>query len=290
MSMTAARSVMTAVVALGLACGRNYPVAKPGERLRELPGTAVVAALPTQGLRVLVWNVKKSQMPSWSIDFERLAGAADLVLLQEAHDHERFRGGIGTRVDMHWQMGISFFFAKQNSAATGVATGATARADTATVVHAPKREPVVPTPKATLLTTYPLEGRADALLVVNIHAINFRRAKHLREHLETASAAITRHNGSVIFAGDFNTHHRPRMAVVEQFASDHGLHPVFPNWVEGAGKKPVVDGRMRHLKLPLDHVYVRGLRATCARVRPEVAGSDHKPLEVVFDVEPQRAP
>ena len=35
------------------------------------------------------------------------------------------------------------------------------------------REPLLRTPKATLVTEYALAGRQDTLLVINIHAVNF---------------------------------------------------------------------------------------------------------------------
>ena len=275
------------MLALGSACGHRFPSPPPDQRVRALTSPAVSRALPARGLHLLVWNIKKTQRPSWQRDFERLSESADLVLLQEAYDHPPFRAGLASRAELHWQMGISFEYARRDGIATGVATGSIARPRATAVVHAPKREPFVPTPKAAMLQTFAIEGHAQTLLVINLHAINFRRAKHLREHLEAVGDAIAEHEGPVILAGDMNTHHRPRMRVLERFADDHGLHPVFPNWVEGTRRRPVVDGRMRHLRMPLDHVYLRGLEARWARTRPEIAGSDHVPLEVLLRVAPR---
>lgn len=266
----------------GAACGRNYPVASPEERLRELDSSASAEALPTVELDLLVWNIKKMQLDGWPADFSSLNAEAELILIQEAYDTALMRDGLRGRSDMHWQMGISFFYRKKDRTATGVATGAVAAATDTKVLHAPKREPFVPTPKAIMLSRYALSDREDALLVINIHAINFRSAKHLRAHLHTVAAAIESHEGPVIFAGDFNTHHRPRLEVLEAFALQHGLRPAFPNWADG---KPVEDGRMRHLRWPLDHVYLRGVSVVDKRVRSEIRGSDHVPLQVRLRVD-----
>lgn len=280
------------VLATGLAtglggCGRSLVAAAPGQRLVTLPGQATAVALPTTTLDLLVWNVHKARAPGWLDDFERIAAGADLVLLQEAYDRPRLRAGIQTRSDMDWQLGVSFRYAKRDHAATGVATGSVAPARRSWVMHAPAREPWSGTPKVALVSLYPLQGRRDGLLVINVHAVNFRRAEHLRDQLHQLSAVIDEHEGPVIMGGDFNTHHRPRLQVLERFASEHGLRPVLPNWGSGTRRRrPVADGRTRFGRWPLDHVYVRDLRATATRVLVDTHGSDHRPLEIQLELDP----
>ncbi|MEX1364038.1 MAG: endonuclease/exonuclease/phosphatase family protein [Nannocystaceae bacterium] len=280
--------LLTTVLATGVGgCGRRLVAAAPGQRLVTLPGHATAAALPVTTLDLLVWNVHKTRASDWLDDFERLAAAADLVLLQEAYDRPLLRAGIHTRPDMDWQLGVSFRYARRDHAATGVATGSVAPARRSWVMYAPAREPWSGTPKLALVSTFPLHGRRDALLVINVHAINFRRAKHLGDQLRQLSAAIDEHEGPVIMAGDFNTHHRPRLQVLERFASEHGLRAVLPNWGRGTRRRrPVADGRTRFGRWPLDHVYVRGLHATATRVSVDTEGSDHRPLEIQLELDP----
>ena len=45
-------------------------------------------ALDSSRIRLFNWNLQKSRAPGWDKDFDALAGAADLVLLQEASIRE----------------------------------------------------------------------------------------------------------------------------------------------------------------------------------------------------------
>ena len=263
--------------------------AAPGERLARLAGMPSQAALPTdRPLEVLVWNIEKArngELPQWfdSLQF-------DIALIQEAYDIERMQNALAARPDMHWQMGISFFYHRSIRTATGVLNGAIAAPTRSVVMHAPTLEPVTDTPKATLISYYPLQGRPERLLVVNIHAINFRVARHLDRQLRQLSSLIERHRGPVLLGGDLNTHHRPRMRVLEAFARDHGLAPVFSNWAgdsartgkEALGannrRRPANDKRRSFLGWPLDHLYVRGLAVEKAAILTTVEVSDHPPL------------
>ncbi len=264
-------------------CGARFPTASPDQRLRALPGTASADALPTRELDVVVWNVEKAQREGWDAEFRALIDHAHVVLVQEAYASARFEAALASRPDLQWSLGISFFNAPDVNTPTGVATGSCAPLLRARVEHSPRTEPFSQTPKAALLTTYPLQGRSDTLLVINVHAINFRRARHLHDQLAPMHDAIESHRGPIVLAGDFNTHHHPRLATLERFAQRHGLTSVFPNDVDG--RRRFDDGRTRWRRWPLDHVYVRGLEVTAAEVRPDYVGSDHKPLVLRFAIE-----
>ena len=253
--------------------------ARPDDRLRVL-SEVERQALPAQAIDVLVWNIKKTQEPGWSREYSELARGKELVILQEAWDAPSMRSALNLD-DRAWVMGVSFVYERRDHTATGVATGSTATPQTARVRHAPTREPLVRTPKAALLTTYALEGQPEPLLVVNLHAINFRTAPHLRQQLQPLERAIETHRGPVLLAGDFNTHHRPRFEVMEAMVDRLGLQTAFPNWTDPdrARRRDLVrDGRLRSGRWPLDHVFVRGLEVVEARVHGDRAGSDHTPL------------
>jgi endonuclease/exonuclease/phosphatase (EEP) superfamily protein YafD len=181
-------------------------------------------------------------------------------------------------------MGVSFRFERRGtSTPTGVATLARAPAQSATVQHSEGREPLARTPKAALVTTYAIAGTDRMLLVVNVHGINFRRAHWLSDQLDALRPLIAAHIGPVIFAGDLNTHHGPRMRVLEQFAADLGLQPVFG---------PGPDARTRHLRWALDHAYVREIRVVDPIVLDASEGSDHQPLafRALLDGNPDETP
>lgn len=242
-----------------------------------LPAGEPAPALPRRGLEVLVWNVKKAQRGAWKAEFAALSRGKQLVLLQEAYLAPRMTEPLAARSELQWLMGPSFVFARRpGEPVTGVVVGSAARAIRHQGFVTRTTEPLVGTPKAALAATYPLAGSPEPLLVVCIHGINFRPAHALAAQLDALEPMIAAHRGPVILAGDLNTHHRPRMEVLEAFAARLGLEPVFDDALSrGRAKR---DGRTRFGAWPLDHVYVRGLVVEAARVVEGTRGSDHAPM------------
>ena len=269
--MLVLRSIVVAAVVGGLGClartpgGVDQPDAEP-----QLFG-AQAGALRTDALDVVVFNVAKGRGRNFESALAELLPPAELVLLQEVVVPEMVEP---LREAGHsWLVARTFSFtARSGEPSTGVATGSTARALTWRNAITTAGEPLTGTPKASLLSAYALRGRDDALLVVNVHGINFRRAPFLARQLDALAPAIAGHDGPVIVAGDFNTHHRARAEVLERFTESLELHPAFDD-----GPK---DGRRRHLGHPLDHVFVRGLVIDRAEVVPLRGASDHRPLRV----------
>jgi endonuclease/exonuclease/phosphatase (EEP) superfamily protein YafD len=131
-------------------------------------------------------------------------------------------------------------------------------------------EPWLGTPKATSITEYPLQGRRDRLLTINLHAVNFTLGVvNFQAQFQALTDVLSSHQGPVILAGDLNTWSDKRQAVVENFMREHGLGPVV--------FEP--DLRTTTFGHALDHIYVRGMRAESARVI-QVTSSDHNALRV----------
>lgn len=267
----AVRHIVTAVALGSLGCVARSPGGvgqpEPEPRLFGAPSSA----LPTNELDVVVFNVAKGRGPGFDAALADLLPPAELVLLQEVVLPDMLEP---LRAEGHsWLVARTFSFtARAHEPTTGVATGSTARALIWRNAITHTGEPLSGTPKATLLSAYALRDRDDALLVVNLHGINFRPAPFLQRQLEALAPAIAGHHGPVIVAGDFNTHHRRRAEALAGFTESLGLHAVFadePN-----------DGRRRHLGRPLDHVFVRGLIVEQAEVVRAPNASDHQPLRV----------
>lgn len=245
-----------------------------------LPAGDPAAALPREGIDLLVWNVKKAQRPAWPAEFEGLSRGKELILLQEAYVTPRMTESLAARPELQWLMGPSFAYARREGApATGVVVGSVARAVDGQGFVTLHTEPLAGTPKAAFAAVYDVEGLAEPLLVVCVHGINFRPAGALVAQLDAIEPVIREHRGPVIFAGDLNTHHRARMEAVEGFAERLGLRSAFDNGRKGR------DGRTRYRSLPLDHVYVRGLVVEDVRVVDDARGSDHKPMILRLSVE-----
>jgi endonuclease/exonuclease/phosphatase (EEP) superfamily protein YafD len=273
------RLVLSLVLAVASGCGSMFVRADALSSPPVLLAGQPAPALPRAGIDVLVWNVKKAQRAAWGPEFAALARGKELVLLQEAYVAPRMIEPLAARSELQWLMGPSFVFARQpGEPATGVVVGSAAAATSHEAFVTVDTEPLVGTPKAALAATYALEGSTEPLLVVSIHGINFRRAHALVAQLDALEPVIAAHRGPVIFAGDLNTHHRPRMAAVEAFAARLQLEPAFDN--RPSCRRSASDGRTRFGRWPLDHVYVRGLVVEEAGVVETTRGSDHAPLIV----------
>jgi endonuclease/exonuclease/phosphatase (EEP) superfamily protein YafD len=230
--------------------------------LHEAPVTVTAGISPDAELpatfELLCWNVHKERSRKLAAELERIGSHAHLVLLQEA-----------IRTDAlplrSWTMVEAFRFVN-GGAPAGVATGTSAATIDEQSLYSSGREPLARTPKSALATTVRLHGGL-ALLVINIHGVNFRDARALEAQLGDLEPIVTAHEGPVIVAGDFNTWTRRRVTVLEAFAARHGLERVF---TERDAPR-------------LDAVFQRGLtveEATVVRSRV----SDHDALRVRFIV------
>ena len=136
-------------------------------------------------------------------------------------------------------------------------------------------EPLLGTPKATSVTEYPLQDREDRLLAINLHAVNFTLGlENFQQQFHALGDLLKKHDGPVILAGDLNTWSEKRQLLVDRFMLDHGLGAII--------FEP--DLRTTAFGRALDHIYVRGMEATFARVIP-VTSSDHNPLRVRLAVQ-----
>jgi endonuclease/exonuclease/phosphatase (EEP) superfamily protein YafD len=267
------------LLALASGCGSIYRHADLSAPLPVLPAGDPAPALPGASLDVLVWNVKKAQRAAWRAEFDALVPGKELVLLQEAYLAPRMTEALAAAGELQWSMGPSFAFAlRRGEPTTGVVVGSAARAVSQRGFVTDDTEPLAGTPKAAFAVTYAVEGSEEPLLVVCVHGINFRPARALETQLLVLEPVVSEHRGPVIFAGDLNTHHRPRMEVVEEFAARLGLRSAFDNQRRSGRARAGGDGRTRHRTWPLDHVFVRGLVVQDVRVVADARGSDHKPL------------
>lgn len=227
---------------------------------RERPG---VAGLDLESLRLLSWNIKKGSLRNSQQDLHRYARDMDLVLIQEAE--ESMESQMQRQQAGFWSFAPGF---QSSLGLTGVATysrvAPTARCNLTAY------EPWLGTPKATSITRYPLKGRSESLVVVNIHMINFTLGwEAFTQQLATVVDLLKSHRGPIIFSGDFNTWNDGRQLVVTEMMAQLKLQPVVF----------AKDVRSRVLGAPLDHVYVSGLSVEQADTYA-VKSSDHNPIVV----------
>lgn len=214
-------------------------------------------------IELLSWNVKKGSRMAFPEDLSDLSAGKDIVALQEAVlgpsreqaldalPHRAYSEGYASRMRF-----------------TGVATFAAV--EPLGECRFSVIEPWLKTPKATSITEFPIIGRADTLVVVNVHAINFSLGQaRFQQQLQQIERVLDDHDGPIILSGDLNTWSRKRMQTVDALASRLGLIPV--------GLQE--DLRTTFNGLPLDHVFVRGLAVESSET-VLVSSSDHNPISV----------
>lgn len=224
------------------------------------------AALDASGFSLSSWNIYKVRLDGWDQDLDQLHQQSDLLLLQEAHLVPKLQNWLDQR-SADWAMAHAFAL---SDAWSGVLT--LAKIPQQSPCAQRLNEPYLRMPKTALISYFPVAGHDEALLVANIHGVNFTLgSSDLENQLQAIQALIHTHNGPVIVAGDFNTWSNARMDVVRQLAIKHDLQPVSFQRHQSAG-------RFGH---HLDHVYYRGLTPLHSQVT-RVKSSDHYPLSVTF--------
>lgn len=219
-------------------------------------------------LEILSWNIQKATTEGWAEDLANFSDGVDLAFLQEASLQADIESTVQTPIYSSFAKGYA-----TEQLDTGVMTLSsklpTLRCQLSTT------EPWLGTPKATSITEYPLLGRDDRLLAINLHAVNFTLGiEEFRAQFHVLADILSRHEGPVVLAGDLNTWNQRREALVREFLQGHGMQPVeFSD-----------DQRTRAFGRALDHIYVRGMQAQTARVIT-VSTSDHNALRVGLTIE-----
>lgn len=235
-------------------------------------GEAKSLELNPNSIDCLVWNIKKTEMVPWNVEYLIYGMDKNLHIIQEAFRNDRFLSTLNIFTHMRWDMATSMLYRKQNNIATGTLIGSTAEPVEAWASHSPDTEIVVKTPKANIFTKYRLKGTDQTLLVISIHGINITSYGAFTRHMDQIKDEILAHNGPVIYAGDFNTRTSNRTTYMQRQMDSIGMKEVkFING-EHRMKWPVLQNTY------LDHAYVRGLDVKHAEVLKNSQGSDHKPM------------
>lgn len=228
-------------------------------------------------IRIVSWNVHKRTDSVFRSELARLVDSAapDIVLLQEfaARDRPGLLTALGGRP---WSLSSNLRTGSP-PVETGVATASRSILRSRALLSE-GAEPVLGSRKAALATWHP--GRADTLLAINLHALNFSLGLvPFRRQLGEIAGVAARHVGPVVVAGDFNTWREGRRRSADSLLAAAGL--VRLDFGRAEADKRHAFGSA------LDHVYyspryLRPLPRECdvpARFRT----SDHTPLIATFD-------
>lgn len=217
-------------------------------------------ALPEQ-FRLLNWNINKSRQPNAHQDLLHYSQDKELIFLQEA--------ALGNSLYSHFTDNFTWSFSQgfcNQRFNTGVLT--LAKATPLSCHRFSIREPLLRTPKASLITEYYIGGKQQTLLCINLHAVNFSLGTRVfKQQLKQLFIFIEHHQGPVLISGDFNTWRAARHYAVDDMMAELDMSAL--NY--GTDKRKQAFGRA------LDHIFVKGLHLDSI-VTPHVRSSDHNPI------------
>lgn len=233
-------------------------------------GKASKKQLPPKKWSFLVWNLHKGADETFQPEYLALTLGRDVIMNQEIFLDKNMKDAFRFLPFHAFETGTSFFSGKEKIR-TGVANISTVAPVMTQFVRTLNLEPIVATPKLTLITSYPIRFSRKKLTVVNIHGINFVSTYVFRAELERIYRQIKDIPSPLVFAGDFNTWNLERLSILRQYAQKLKLTEA----------RFLPDNRLTFNGNPLDHfLHTSDLKVTKARADIHYRGSDHKPLTV----------
>ncbi len=219
---------------------------------------------------MLCWNVYKNNQkhPEFqSFLYKELERrAVDLILFQEA----------GFRDNQHFELPHFSYDAAANlefrGEFYGVLTASRMESTYAKAYLSEGRESMFGPHKSLLLSEYTFDD-GNSLLILNVHAINFRENQRYSKELERFLNLLKEHKGPMILAGDFNSWNKIRMEKLQKITERLSLTEVT---FEEKDKVKSFMGKT------LDFVFYRELELVEAVVIDEQKLSDHNPMFVHF--------
>lgn len=224
--------------------------------------------LAADNFSILSWNIHKGAEAAFRRDLIDYSRDIDILLLQEAALSEDLRGWLEIYFSK-WLLAVAY--EKQ-----GTKIGIMAASKMSSLSHCAfqEPEPLIVIPKMMLVTTYPLSGSDQKLLLINVHMVNFTvTTEAVRRQLAEVTEIIEKHDGPVVVAGDFNTWNRGRESLVNTTMKELRLKPVTFS----------PDNRSIFFNRAVDQIFYRGLEVN-GSYSHKVESSDHNPLEVHFKV------
>jgi endonuclease/exonuclease/phosphatase (EEP) superfamily protein YafD len=218
--------------------------------------------------KLLNWNIYKQQKENWGSRLKEWAKNVDFITLQEAKlSPELIK--FSHQEKLFYLQNYAF---KYNNFVYGVNT--LSKVAPISVCGSAYKEPWIWVPKTGIASTYPIIGRTDLLLLINLHGVNFTITEQpLQAQFSPYFSLITQHAGPIIFSGDFNTWSDIRLATIEKSLMQLGFSEVsFDD-----------DKRLTVFGLAVDHIYFRGLRVIEAKSLVTDA-SDHSSQLITFDL------
>ena len=219
---------------------------------------------------VLCWNVHKNN--TIHTEFEPFLqkftqeNKVDFLLFQEAN----------FRDDKYFTLPNFTFDAAANlefrGEFYGVLSASRVESKSAQAYLSEGKESLIGPHKSLILSAYPFEDGTE-LLVLNVHAINFRENKRYDKELERFLELMQDHQGPMIIAGDFNSWNKKRMLKLHEIREKLSLNAV---------PFKQIDKVKSFMGNHLDFIFYRGVELVDFKVHKDHRLSDHNPLFAQF--------
>lgn len=253
------------IIILGI-CEAKYVVPPIEESLLTF-GEVNNRYIESNNVKIIVWNILKSKRKNWSKDFLNISKNKDFLIIQESYlDDSYLDFYIKQMSSYRFDMSVSFLYSKKYP--TGTMVASKVNPIELGILRTSYLEPIVRTPKTVTYGLYPIKNFKKNLLVISIHGLNFTKNYKFKEQILSVIDIVLKHEGPVIFAGDFNSWNKGRTSFLKKIMKNN-------NFQEAIFEK---DDRLKFLKYPLDYVFVRDIEVKKAEVLDYVKSSDHKPL------------
>jgi endonuclease/exonuclease/phosphatase (EEP) superfamily protein YafD len=247
---------------------KEIPIAT--EVMRKF-GTSTANQLRSNKLKILSWNLYKGRKDEFTQTFAYLASDKDVVMLSEATTADPVSTAMENVPGFGWDFATCFLMKKQ--VGTGTAVGSYAASINPGFYRTTDIEPFVKSPKTIATAKYAIPNSTKTLLVLSIHGINWSGNDALERQLRMTVEDLKKHDGPIVFAGDFNIKNSVRLQITKDVLAEAGLTRV--NWTnpeEGS---------------QLDDAFTRGVNVTRAELINNYidTGSDHPAIELDVEVQ-----
>lgn len=234
--------------------------------LMEFGHAPTIKLSPQHEFTLVTWNIYKGKKEGLYDDLKNIAQTSEFVLLQEFSLNLSQQKLMASLPETHWAFAKSF---EDSSGWTGVATMSRVQPVVSLPVRSPGAEPLVGTPKMSLISQYKTSHRE--LWIVNLHGLNFDITHAaFEEQIDDVVARLKDYQGPLIFAGDFNTWSSSRMEYLMAKTEGLGL------------RRADLESPMGWFSTTLDHIFYRGVQLLEWSVMEDVESSDHAPLRIKF--------
>lgn len=219
---------------------------------------------------MICWNVYKNNLvqPAFQPYLRSLIGVkkVDLLLFQEANfksDKTCILSEFAIDAAANLEFGGKFY---------GVLTASMTESQKSQAFLSQGKESLIGPHKSLLLSQFSFKD-GTKLLVLNVHAINFRENQRYGIEVDNFLQYVKGHQGPMIIAGDFNSWNKKRMKKLLEMQELLSLHAI------SFREKGKIKSFMGY---PLDYIFYRGLELLDSAVIDSKQLSDHNPLFAQF--------